>query len=142
MSGGRGYNKTVMVGNLTADPESKQTGNGTTLTTFRLAVTRAYSDPKSGGTQEDTQFFRCITWGKMAENAKRYLGRGHKVLVDGRLEIREYTDQTTKEKGHITQIVCNELVFLGGGCGEPRLGEPGSSLRGDDAALDEDVPIF
>jgi hypothetical protein len=59
----------------------------------------------------------------------------------GRLEIRQYKDSATKEDRQITEIICNELVFLGGGRGEPRLGEPGSSVQGDDPPLDE-LPPF
>jgi single-strand DNA-binding protein len=136
----RGYNKIIEVGNLTADPEFKSTSNGTPFTTFRLAVTRAYGN--NGHTQEDTQFFRVVVWGKQAEAANQYLTKGNKVLVDGRLEIRSYKDPATKEDRQITEIVCNELVFLGGGRGEPRLGEPGSSVQGDEAPRDDEVPLF
>jgi single-strand DNA-binding protein len=135
----RGYNKCIELGNLTADPELKHTSTGTAFATFRIAVTRTYAN--NGHTQEDTQFLRIVVWGKQAEAAHSYLVKGNKVLVDGRLEIRSYKDPTTNEDRQITEIVCNELVFLGGGRGEPRLGEPGSSVQGDEPPLDEAPPF-
>jgi single-strand DNA-binding protein len=89
----RGYNKRVLVGNLTADPELRTTGTGTPFTIFRIAVTRAYST--GGQTPDDTQYFRAILWGKTAEAAHTYLVKGNRVLVEGRLENRKYPDPAT-----------------------------------------------
>src|SRR5436305_679762 len=135
----RGYNKVIQIGNLTADPELKYTSNGTAFTIFRIAVTRAYSN--NGQTQDDTQYFRVIVWGKTAEAARSYLVKGNKVLVDGRLENRKYPDPATQHERQGTEVVCTELVFLGGGRGEPRLGDPGSSLPGDELPPDAEVPF-
>jgi single-strand DNA-binding protein len=135
----RGFNKAIMIGNLTADPDLRHTANGTAFTTFRVAVTRGYGN--NGHSQEDTQFFNVVVWGKQAEAANSYLAKGNRVLVDGRLEIRQYKDAATTQDRQITEIICNELVFLGGGRGEPRLGEPGSSVQGDDPPPDEILPF-
>jgi single-strand DNA-binding protein len=135
---GRGYNKTIQIGNLVADPERRST-TSTPLTTFRLAVTRVYSGA-DGRPVEATEFFRVTTWGKMAEAAARYLQKGSKVLVDGRLEVRKYTDKTTGEERQSIEIVCNELVFLGGGRGDAPLGDPGTSVYADSPV--DDVLAF
>jgi single-strand DNA-binding protein len=79
----RGYNKCVLVGNLTADPELRYTGTGTPFTIFRIAVTRAYNT--GGQTQDDTQYFRAILWGKTAAAVHSYLVKGNRVLGEGRL---------------------------------------------------------
>ena len=130
----RGYNKCVLVGNLTADPELRYTGVGTPFTIFRIAVTRAYSS--NGQTQADTQYFGAIIWGNAAEAAHAHLTKGNQVLVDGRLENRQYTDPATQQAHRFTEIVCSARVFLDGRRGESGRGEPGSSLPGEDPPPD------
>ena len=130
----RGYNKCILVGNLTADPELRTTGTSTPFTIFRLAVTRAYSS--NGQPQDDTQYFRVIIWGKAAEAARMYLAKGNRVLVEGRLENRKYTDPATQQEYRFTEIVCGELVFLGGGPGETGWADPGSNLPVAEPPLD------
>ena len=135
----RGYNKCILVGNLTADPELRTTGTGTPLLIFRIAVTRAAGN--NGQTQDDTQYLRALIWGKAVEAAGTYLAKGNRVLVEGRLENRQYTDPTTQQEHRFTEIVCSELVFLGGGRGETGWGEPGSSLPEAEPPPDSAVSV-
>src|SRR5215472_18194038 len=83
------YNHIVLVGRLVADPELRQTQEGTPVTSFRIAVNR----PKGRSGQEQTDFFGVSVWRQRAEAAAKYLQKGRPVLVSGRCQIREYTDR-------------------------------------------------
>lgn len=107
----KGVNRIVLMGNLTADPELRYTPQGTATANFRLAVNRAYRDA-AGELKEDAQFFNVVSWGKTAELCTQYLNKGRGVLVEGRLNIRDY--EREGERRWITEIVANRVVFLGG----------------------------
>ena len=88
-------NRCFFIGNLTFDPETRSTGSGHTVTTFRIAVNN-----RRGG-ESSALFLKVETWGKTAEIADKYLQKGSQCLVDGRLKIEEYT---TKEGEKRTQV--------------------------------------
>ena len=99
------YNHVTLVGNLTSKPET-QTINGKCRTTFTIAVHR---DFKVNG-EEVTDFININAWGKLAEICEQYLDKGKKVLVDGRLQIREYTDKD--EKKWFTEVIADTMKIL------------------------------
>jgi len=99
------YNHVTLVGNLTKKPESKKVGDHT-KTNFTIAVTR---DFKVNG-EEVTDFININTWGKLAEICNQYLDKGKKVLVDGRLQIREYENKN--EKKWFTEVVAENMKIL------------------------------
>ncbi len=82
------YNRIILVGRLTADPELRYTPNGVPVATFRLAVDRAR--PREGGEQQ-TDFINIVAWRQQAEFSANYLTKGRLVLVEGRLQIRQWT---------------------------------------------------
>jgi single-strand DNA-binding protein len=128
----RGVNRIVLMGNLTADPELRYTPQGTATANFRLAVNRAYRDA-GGELKEDTQFFNIVSWGKTAELCTQYLNKGRGVLLEGRLNIRDY--EREGERRWVTEVVANRVVFLGG---PPDAEGPATA---PDAAAD-DVPFY
>jgi single-strand DNA-binding protein len=83
------YNRIVLVGRLTRDPEARVTPNGVPVTTFGLAVNR----PRSADRQEEVDYFNIVTWRSTAEYVANYLTKGRLVLVEGRLQIRDYTNR-------------------------------------------------
>jgi len=105
------YNKVILMGRLTGDPELKYTPNGTARTKFRIAVNRTYKD-SAGQLQEEVDFVPIVTWGSQAENCNQYLSKGRPVLVDGRLSIREFKGDDG-ENVRWTEVVANTVQFLG-----------------------------
>ncbi|MBI5101488.1 MAG: single-stranded DNA-binding protein [Nitrospirae bacterium] len=103
------FNKVILIGNLTKDPELRYTPQGTPVCTIRLASTRKY---KSGdGMKEETLFIDCIVWGKQAETTTQYLSKGKTVLVEGRLQERRWeTDGQQRSK---FEVVAESVRFLG-----------------------------
>lgn len=93
----RGFSRVVLVGNLGRDPEMRYSQNGTPVTTFSLAVNRRRRD-QSGQFQDETSWYRVTLFRFQAENANEWLRKGNKVLVEGQLNIRQYTDSNGVER--------------------------------------------
>ncbi|MEJ2184193.1 MAG: single-stranded DNA-binding protein [Nitrospirota bacterium] len=116
------YNRVIMVGNLTKDPELRYTPQGTPISTLRLAVNNRYRSGEE--MKEDTLFIDVVVWGKQAETTSQYLSKGRSVLVEGRLQERRWeSDGQQRSK---MEIVAQTVRFLGGG----RREEGGGSQRG------------
>lgn len=100
-------NKAILIGRLTRDPETRYTASGDAFTTFTLAVDRGFTS--ADGVTAD--FFDIITWRKLAENCGKFLGKGLKAAVIGRLEIRSY-EGSDGVKRKALQLVADEVEFL------------------------------
>lgn len=125
-------NKVIVVGNLGAKPKSGTTKSGTTWCRLSIATNERYKD-KSGEWKERTEWHQVVLWGKMAENAARYLSKGRQVYVEGRLQTRKWEDEAGNTR-YSTDIVAREVVYLGGAPGRP------TQSDGPPDPTDEDVP--
>lgn len=106
-------NKAIICGNLGRDPESRQTKSGTAVTNLRVATTHRV---KRNDTWEDqTEWHRVVTFGKTAENCAKFLEKGRKVLIEGRIQTSSY--EKDGEKRYSTEIVADTVQFLGGAKG-------------------------
>ena len=116
----RSLNKVTLIGNLGNDPEIRTTNNGSKVANFSLATTRQWNSA-SGEKQEKTEWHKCIAWntgGKgtgLADIIERYVKKGDKLYVEGRIEYRQYEDKE-KQTRYVTEINVRE-VLLGGGKG-------------------------
>ena len=106
-------NKCMVIGHLGADPEMRYTANGNAVTTFRVASSRNFNDA-SGERREETEWFRIVTWNRLAETCAQYLTKGRLVYVEGRLQTRSWDDQQG-QKRYTTELIAQEVKFLGGG---------------------------
>lgn len=102
------FNKVIIVGNLTADPELKKTTNGTSVCTFSLAVNRRFA--KQG--EQNCDFIQVCAWRASADFVSKYAKKGNAILVCGSLQTRNYTNQQG-QKVYITEVVADELTFAG-----------------------------
>ena len=115
------FNRVIMVGRLASDPELKYTPSGIAVTQFRMAVNRPMSaEARSSGQEKQADFFSIVAWRQSAEYAANYLGKGRLVLVEGRLQVREYVTQSG-EKRRDTEVVVDNLKSLD----RPKEGEEG-----------------
>ncbi len=105
------YNKIILIGNLTADPEIRCTPQGTPVGTIRLACTEKYRTKGSSELKEETLFINCIVWGNQATTVHQYLKKGSKCFVEGRLMIRDYEKDGIKR--WITEVRVQNIKFLG-----------------------------
>ena len=102
------FNKITLVGRLTKDPEIRYTPKGTPVASFTLAVDRSFAN-KQG--EKEADFIPVVVWNKLAENCVNYSGKGRLVLVEGRLQIRSYTDKEgTRRK--IAEAITSNVKFL------------------------------
>jgi single-strand DNA-binding protein len=112
-------NKVMVIGNLGADPEARYTANGTMVCEFRVAASDRFTD-RAGQRQERTEWFRVITYQRLAEICSQYLQKGRQVYVEGRLQTRSWDGQDG-QKHYVTELIANTVQFLGGqgGAGGP-----------------------
>ncbi|NHA15192.1 single-stranded DNA-binding protein [Thioalkalivibrio sp. XN279] len=122
----RGINKVILVGNLGADPESRTTPGGLTVTNFNVATSDRRRDKQSGDWVEETEWHRIVMFDKLAETAREYLRKGSQVYVEGRLQTRKWQDKDGNDR-YTTEIVARDMQMLGG---RPGGGAPAS--RDDD----------
>ena len=101
-------NKTILIGNLTRDPELTETPNGVAVCKFSIAVSRDYAD--ADGNRE-TDFFNIVVWRGRAENCAKYLKKGNKVAIVGKLQNRSYEDKDGVKRT-VTDIIADEVEFL------------------------------
>lgn len=102
------FNKIILGGRLTADPELKTTQSGVPVCTFSIAVTR----PKTQEVQEPvTDFFNCVAWRNRAEFVSKYFLKGSAICVVGRLQTRNYTDQQGVKR-YVTEVNVDEVNFV------------------------------
>jgi len=144
-------NKVMLIGNLGRDPELKMTPSGQALARFSVATTETWKNPQ-GEKQTKTEWHNIVVWGKQAEIAEKYLRKGKQVLIEGRIQYREYTDQAGVKKT-ACDIRCDNFVMLGrleDGGGRPSGGggaedyEPTgapSPASGGGQAYDDDIPF-
>jgi single-strand DNA-binding protein len=111
-------NKAMIIGNLGRDPEMRYTPSGQAVTQFTVAVNRNYKD-SSGEWKEETEWFRVVAWGPLAERTAEYLRKGRKVYVEGRLQTRNWEDKDG-QKRYTTELVASTVTAL-----DPRPREEG-----------------
>lgn len=108
----KSVNKVILIGNLGQDPEVKYTPGGKPVAKFSLATNERYKD-KSGEWQDRAEWHNIVAWERLAELTGEYLKKGSKVFVEGRLQTSSWDDRQTGGKKYRTEIIAQELVFLG-----------------------------
>jgi single-strand DNA-binding protein len=143
----RSLNKVTLIGNLGADPEIRTTPNGSKVAQFSVATSRQWNSA-SGEKQEKTEWHKCVAWngGKgsgLADVIERYVKKGDKIFVEGRIEYRQYEDKDKQTK-YITEINVREILLLGGGRGgdsegssRPAKAAAGAKSSGNDSGFSE-----
>ena len=126
-------NRIILIGRLTADPETRETVEGLPVAKFRLAVTR----PTSGA--DATDFIDIVAWRRLAEICGQYLKKGKLVLVEGRIQNRSYENQSG-QKVWVTEVVASAMTMLDKGVGsrEKGLGEQAHTEVKDEAVPEEE----
>lgn len=101
-------NKVILIGNITADPELKQTQSGTSVCSFNIAINRYSKEPDA----KKVDFFTVVAWQAKAEFVSRYFKKGSGIVIVGRLENREWTDKQGNKRTAV-EVVADEVSFVG-----------------------------
>ena len=113
----KGFNKVILAGNLTRDPELRYTPSGRALAKLGLAINRKWRDSQSGEMREDVTFVDVDAWGKDAETIGQYLKKGSPILLEGRLRTDTWEDKQTQQKKSRLGVVLDNFVLLSGNQG-------------------------
>ena len=103
-------NKIMLIGNLGKDPDLQVTSEGTPFVRFSLAINRSYKTA-TGAKKEETEWFTIVAWRQLAETCERYLHKGSKVYIEGRLTQRKYTDKNGVERTAV-EVIANDMKML------------------------------
>jgi single-strand DNA-binding protein len=106
-------NKVFLIGNLTRAPELRYTPSGTAVADLRLAVNRNYTT-QGGEKRDETCFLTVVVWGKQAESSTEYLDKGSPVMVEGRLQTRDW-ETKDGQKRNVVEVVAERVQFMGRG---------------------------
>lgn len=137
------FNKVILAGNLTRDPELRYTPKGTAVAKIGIAVNRTWKS-ETGETKEEVTFVDVEAWGRQGEVISQYLKKGRPVLIEGRLKLDSWEDKNTHQKVSKLKVVLESFSFLdsrpegGGGYSKPAIGVPAAAAPA--AAGPEEMP--
>ena len=145
----RSFNQVILMGNLTRDPELRQTPNGQNVCSFSLALNRSYKG-SDGNWQEATDYVDVVAWGPLGERVAQYLSKGRPCLINGRLQSRSWEQEG--QKRNKVEVVAQDVTFLGGpgeggnantGAPSSAKATPTSKKQNDDVVIQDigDEPI-
>lgn len=129
-------NKTMLIGNLGADVETRYTQNEVAVANLRMATTERWKD-SDGNQQEATEWHRIVAFGRLAEICGEYLAKGSRVYIEGRLQTRKWEDKEGVIR-YTTEIVAREMKMLGGGKSDD---VPSSPEDGHEPPMPDEVPF-
>lgn len=130
------FNKVILVGNLTRDPQVKYTPSGMAVADVGLAVNHSWFDKQTNTRKEEATFVDVTLWGRTAEIAGEYLAKGRQVLIEGRLKLDQWDDKQTGQKRSKLTVVGENMTMLGsrqegGGGGRGPSGPSAQASDGD-----------
>ena len=137
------FNKVILLGNLTRDPELRYTPGGAAVTDLSLAINRTFST-RDGESREETVFIDVTVWDRQAETCCQYLKKGRQVYIEGRITTRQYDAKDGSGKRYTTEIVAQTVQFLGGRAGAAGAQDEAPSDFAANAPTpmdDEDIPF-
>ena len=130
------FNKVVLLGNLTRDPELKFIPSGQAVCNMGLATNRKWKN-QQGEWKDEPTFINVVVWGKSAEACGEYLKKGSQVLIEGRLQSRSWEDNEGKKRS-VLEVVSERCQFLGG---KPNQGDGGTSEGMPSGQSEDEVPF-
>jgi single-strand DNA-binding protein len=136
------FNKVILIGNLTRDPQIKYTTGGTAVAELGMAIGRKWFDKTTNQQKEETTFVDVTLFGKQAEVAGQYLAKGRPVMIEGRLQLDSWEDRETGHKRSKLRVVGENLVLMGGKRDDAP-GEERQSVQppSPESSSDDEVPF-
>jgi single-strand DNA-binding protein len=142
------FNKVILVGNLTRDPELRYTPKGTAIAKIGVAVNRVWTN-EAGEKKEEVTFVDVDVFGRTAENVGQYMRKGRPILIEGRLKLDQWDDKQTGQKKSKLGVIAETVQFLGSSDGapaatrqRPAAAATSEPLAGDGPPESDDLPPF
>lgn len=132
-----GVNKVILIGRLGKDPELKN-ANGVAICNFSIATSKEWKD-ESGEKKEKTTWHDIVSFRKTAEIAGKYLTKGREVYIEGELQTRSWDDKDTGQKRYKTEIIANNIQFIGGG--QDKASSSGMSDAQSPSPSNDEIPF-
>ncbi|OGW14101.1 MAG: single-stranded DNA-binding protein [Nitrospirae bacterium GWA2_42_11] len=137
-----GFNKVILMGNLTKDPEIRYTPAGTAVANFSLAVNRRYK--QGGEVKDEVSYLDIVVFGKQADSCGQYLNKGDAVIIDGRLQQRRWETEDGQKRNKV-EIVANSVQFMpkrqGSVSGGPAEDVTIDNSAGSAESMEDDTPF-
>ena len=136
-------NKAIILGNLGRDPEIRATQDGTLVANLSVATSESWKDRNTGDRKERTEWHRITVWGKLAEICEKYLRKGSKVYLEGKIQTRKWTDQNGQDR-YTTEIVLqgyNSTLTMLDGAQRERSQDSAERQPEPAADLDDEIPF-
>lgn len=132
------YNKVILMGNLTRDPELKRLQGGASVLNFNVGINKVWYD-RNRQKQQEASFPSCVAWNRTAEFIAQYFRKGSPIMIDGELRTRDYVDTASGQKRYVTEVLVQSAAF----CGGAKKSDMPSAPQGMSAAYDapEEVGI-
>ncbi len=129
------FNKVILGGRITADPELKQTPQGVSVVTFSIAINRK-------GAKETTDFITCVAWRNTAEFISKYFQKGSSIVVDGSIQVRSYQDKDDNKRQAV-EVVVSDAYFVDskGEIEAPQVASTTDTPKFEEIATDDDLPF-
>ncbi len=135
------FNRALLMGNLTRDPELRYLPNGSAVANLRLAINRSYKS-QTGEMKEEVTYVGVVVWGKQAENCAEYLSKGTPVFVEGRLQSRQWETEDGQKRS-VLEVVADRVQFLGKKRGDESAGMPAEepASHASASSSEDDIPF-
>jgi len=135
------FNKVILLGNLTREIELRYTPSGMAVADIGMAVNRTWFDKNANEKKEEVTFVDVTFFGRLAEVASEYLGKGRELLVEGRLQMDSWDDKQTGAKRYKLKVMGESLTMIGGKGGQPRKQDSSYSAPETTPVNEDDVPF-
>ena len=138
-------NKVILMGNLGKAPETRTLESGVVMCRFPIATSETYKNRKSGEKTSHTEWHNVVLWRGLAEVAEKYLNKGDKILIEGRIRSRSWEDKESGQMRFITEILADQMQMIGSvkksSEGSNEAQEPSASFIQESPIEQEDLPF-
>lgn len=138
------FNRSMIIGNVTRDPEMRTTTNGQSVCTFGVATNRVWKDRTTNERKQQAEFHNIVAWGNLAQTCSQFLHKGSRVFIEGRLQTRTWDDPSGNKRNR-TEIVAENMILLDRpGQGAPAsapASEPAAPAAPSEPATDEEINV-
>ncbi|MFH1171068.1 MAG: single-stranded DNA-binding protein [bacterium] len=132
-------NKVTLIGNLTGDPKMASLPSGQTVTSFSVATNYKWRDYKTKQLKESVEFHRIVAWRRIGEVVAKFLKKGDRIFLEGRLQTRSWKDRSGQKRS-TTEIVADQMIMLGGKTRSKTDTKPNDALVQEEVSVDQ-IPV-